>query len=118
MLVEIDADLESFRISLQRINDSDRFTFLDRKWRENERKPLLIPDCLLTVSAGDRFYRVDKAQEKLHFVRDVASSEGEIFVLDSEKRELDVGQFPRSPLVDKQSIPRRRIQSDNDSAAL
>ncbi|XP_039259245.2 uncharacterized protein LOC120335722 isoform X2 [Styela clava] len=128
-VVPADADLETVRLSVvERLQQqdtekgqvesrTDQYTFLD-----------------LSTTA-DRFYRIDRTQESLHLVREVATSDGELFVLETTlvaSKSQDVqtilepivtaldqptlSQFPRSQLVDRAT--RRRIQSDTTGSTL
>ncbi|PNF21722.1 Eye-specific diacylglycerol kinase [Cryptotermes secundus] len=74
---------------------------------ENELQTSLSPDwCFVDSCTAERFFRVDRAQEHLHYVMDIASDR--LFILDTEPSTLpqtpeDETAFPSPAASNKQS---------------
>lgn len=74
---------------------------------ENELPTSLSPDwCFVDSCTAERFFRVDRAQEHLHYVMDIASDR--LFILDTEPSTLpqspeDESMFPSPATSNKQS---------------
>ncbi|RXM34094.1 Diacylglycerol kinase iota [Acipenser ruthenus] len=83
IVVRGDCDLETCRLYIDRLQeDENEFQYRPRSQR-------LSPSwCFLDSTSGDLFYRIDRAQEHLHFVTEI--SQDEIFILEPES----LGQQP------------------------
>ncbi|XP_026878997.2 diacylglycerol kinase zeta-like isoform X2 [Electrophorus electricus] len=93
IVVPGDSDLETCRVHIERLQEDfvschpslQRLTF--QAGDENKSKMLssqrLSPKwCFLDSTTADRFYRIDRAQEHLHYVNEI--SQDELFILDPE----------------------------------
>ncbi|MGH0115616.1 UNVERIFIED_CONTAM: hypothetical protein FKN15_037939 [Acipenser sinensis] len=83
IVVRGDCDLETCRLYIDRLQeDENEFQYRPCSQR-------LSPSwCFLDSTSGDLFYRIDRAQEHLHFVTEI--SQDEIFILEPES----LGQQP------------------------
>uniref|UniRef100_G1NKP4 Diacylglycerol kinase n=1 Tax=Meleagris gallopavo TaxID=9103 RepID=G1NKP4_MELGA len=78
IVVRGDCDLETCRMYIDRLQEDQESSFprvlsvqrLSPRW------------CFLDATSADRFYRIDRSQEHLHFVTEI--SQDEIFILDPE----------------------------------
>ncbi|XP_069752241.1 diacylglycerol kinase zeta isoform X2 [Narcine bancroftii] len=73
-----DSDLELCRTHIERLQEEDNGT----KSRTLSSQKLSPKWCFLDSTTADRFYRIDRAQEHLHYVTDI--SQDELFILDPE----------------------------------
>ncbi|XP_060694730.1 diacylglycerol kinase zeta isoform X2 [Hemiscyllium ocellatum] len=73
-----DSDLEICRTHIERLQEEDDGT----KSRTLSSQKLSPKWCFLDSTTADRFYRIDRAQEHLHYVTDI--SQDELFILDPE----------------------------------
>ncbi|XP_067902062.1 diacylglycerol kinase zeta isoform X2 [Heterodontus francisci] len=91
-----DSDLEICRTHIERLQEEDDGT----KSRTLSSQKLSPKWCFLDSTTADRFYRIDRAQEHLHYVTDI--SQDELFILDPELVITEtVGTSPGMPdLVD------------------
>ncbi|XP_078076545.1 diacylglycerol kinase zeta isoform X2 [Mustelus asterias] len=78
IVVPGDSDLEICRIHVERLQEEDDGT----KSRTLSSQKLSPKWCFLDSTTADRFYRIDRAQEHLHYVTDI--SQDELFILDPE----------------------------------
>ncbi|XP_054844599.1 diacylglycerol kinase iota isoform X2 [Eublepharis macularius] len=72
-------DLQSVTSSTQRVHYQDQETSFARVLSVQRLSPRW---CFLDATSADRFYRIDRSQEHLHFVTEI--SQDEIFILDPE----------------------------------
>ncbi|GCB73121.1 hypothetical protein scyTo_0002360, partial [Scyliorhinus torazame] len=96
IVVPGDSDLEICRTRVERLQEEDDGT----KSRTLSSQKLSPKWCFLDSTTADRFYRIDRAQEHLHYVTDI--SQDELFILDPELVITEtVGTSPGMPdLVD------------------
>uniref|UniRef100_G1K3J1 Diacylglycerol kinase n=1 Tax=Xenopus tropicalis TaxID=8364 RepID=G1K3J1_XENTR len=85
IVVRGDCDLETCRMYIDRLQEVSSFIQLN----EYSSFPRLLSAqrlnprwCFLDATSADRFYRIDRSQEHLHFVTEI--SQDEIFILDPE----------------------------------
>uniref|UniRef100_A0A8D0CDK8 Diacylglycerol kinase n=1 Tax=Salvator merianae TaxID=96440 RepID=A0A8D0CDK8_SALMN len=86
IVVRGDCDLETCRMYVDRLEEY--FSFCPIQDQESS-FPRVLPVqrlsprwCFLDATSADRFYRIDRSQEHLHFVTEI--SQDEIFILDPE----------------------------------
>ncbi|XP_072820478.1 diacylglycerol kinase iota isoform X5 [Vicugna pacos] len=72
-------DLQSVSSGSQRVHYQDHETSLPRALSAQRLSPRW---CFLDATSADRFYRIDRSQEHLHFVMEI--SQDEIFILDPD----------------------------------
>uniref|UniRef100_A0A8C5VYD3 Diacylglycerol kinase n=1 Tax=Microcebus murinus TaxID=30608 RepID=A0A8C5VYD3_MICMU len=72
-------DLQSVSSGSQRVHYQDRETSFPRALSAQRLSPRW---CFLDATSADRFYRIDRSQEHLHFVMEI--SQDEIFILDPD----------------------------------
>ncbi|XP_029090345.1 diacylglycerol kinase iota [Monodon monoceros] len=72
-------DLQSVSSGSQRVHYQDHETSFPRALSAQRLSPRW---CFLDATSADRFYRIDRSQEHLHFVMEV--SQDEIFILDPD----------------------------------
>ncbi|KAL2777750.1 diacylglycerol kinase iota isoform 4 [Daubentonia madagascariensis] len=72
-------DLQSVSSGFQRVHYQDRETSFPRALSAQRLSPRW---CFLDATSADRFYRIDRSQEHLHFVMEI--SQDEIFILDPD----------------------------------
>ncbi|EMP24017.1 Diacylglycerol kinase iota, partial [Chelonia mydas] len=72
-------DLQSVTSSMQRVHYQDQEGSFPRVLSVQRLSPRW---CFLDATSADRFYRIDRSQEHLHFVTEI--SQDEIFILDPE----------------------------------
>ncbi|XP_036439869.1 diacylglycerol kinase zeta isoform X4 [Colossoma macropomum] len=78
IVVPGDSDLETCRVHIERLQEAGDET--KSKMLSSQR---LSPKwCFLDSTTADRFYRIDRAQEHLHYVTEI--SQDELFILDPE----------------------------------
>ncbi|XP_037074296.1 eye-specific diacylglycerol kinase-like [Pollicipes pollicipes] len=69
IMVDHDSDLEQVRRHINRLEE------------ESQQSPPLSPEwCFVDSCTAERFFRIDRAQEHLHFVTDISSED--LFILD------------------------------------
>uniref|UniRef100_V9KI06 Diacylglycerol kinase n=1 Tax=Callorhinchus milii TaxID=7868 RepID=V9KI06_CALMI len=78
IVVPGDSDLEMCRTQIERLQEEGDGT----KSRTLSSQKLSPKWCFLDSTTADRFYRIDRAQEHLHYVTDI--SQDELFILDPE----------------------------------
>ncbi|XP_059831459.1 diacylglycerol kinase zeta isoform X2 [Hypanus sabinus] len=78
IVVPGDSDLEICRTHIERLQEEGDGT----KSRTLSSQKLSPKWCFLDSTTADRFYRIDRAQEHLHYVTDI--SQEELFILDPE----------------------------------
>ncbi|XP_033882107.3 diacylglycerol kinase iota-like isoform X3 [Acipenser ruthenus] len=98
IVVRGDCDLETCRLYIDRLQEdihpafsiTHRIHYQDEnEFQYRPRSQRLSPSwCFLDSTSGDLFYRIDRAQEHLHFVTEI--SQDEIFILEPES----LGQQP------------------------
>ncbi|XP_021566579.1 diacylglycerol kinase iota [Carlito syrichta] len=111
-------DLQSVSSGSQRVHYQDHETSFPRALSAQRLSPRW---CFLDATSADRFYRIDRSQEHLHFVMEI--SQDEIFILDPDMVSQPVGTPPGMPdLVVEQASGmsdwwnpalRRRMLSDS-----
>ncbi|XP_035579174.1 diacylglycerol kinase iota isoform X7 [Zalophus californianus] len=72
-------DLQSVSSGYQRVHYQDHETSFPRALSAQRLSPRW---CFLDATSADRFYRIDRSQEHLHFVMEI--SQDEIFILDPD----------------------------------
>ncbi|XP_032339326.1 diacylglycerol kinase iota isoform X3 [Camelus ferus] len=72
-------DLQSVSSGSQRVHYQDHETSLPRALSAQRLSPRW---CFLDATSADRFYRIDRSQEHLHFVMEI--SQDEVFILDPD----------------------------------
>ncbi|XP_058153411.1 diacylglycerol kinase iota isoform X3 [Dasypus novemcinctus] len=72
-------DLQSVSSGSQRVHYQDHETSFPRALSSQRLSPRW---CFLDATSADRFYRIDRSQEHLHFVMEI--SQDEIFILDPD----------------------------------
>ncbi|CAI9160708.1 unnamed protein product [Rangifer tarandus platyrhynchus] len=72
-------DLQSVSSGSQRVHYQDQETSFPRALSAQRLSPRW---CFLDATSADRFYRIDRSQEHLHFVMEI--SQDEIFILDPD----------------------------------
>ncbi|XP_077637147.1 diacylglycerol kinase iota isoform X3 [Crocuta crocuta] len=72
-------DLQSVSSGAQRVHYQDHETSFPRALSAQRLSPRW---CFLDATSADRFYRIDRSQEHLHFVMEI--SQDEIFILDPD----------------------------------
>nr|XP_035963666.1 diacylglycerol kinase iota [Halichoerus grypus] len=72
-------DLQSVSSGFQRVHYQDHETSFPRALSAQRLSPRW---CFLDATSADRFYRIDRSQEHLHFVMEI--SQDEIFILDPD----------------------------------
>ncbi|XP_077896717.1 diacylglycerol kinase iota isoform X10 [Ictidomys tridecemlineatus] len=93
LVVRGDCDLETCRMYIDRLqedlqsvsSDSQRVHYQDHETsfpRALSAQRLSPRWCFLDATSADRFYRIDRSQEHLHFVMEI--SQDEIFILDPD----------------------------------
>ncbi|XP_066446431.1 diacylglycerol kinase iota isoform X3 [Eleutherodactylus coqui] len=91
IVVRGDCDLETCRMYIDRLQEDLHSVTTQRDHCEDQESSLprllsaqrLNPRwCFLDATSADRFYRIDRSQEHLHFVTEI--SQDEIFILDPE----------------------------------
>ncbi|XP_033018005.1 diacylglycerol kinase iota isoform X3 [Lacerta agilis] len=75
----LEEDLQSVTSTTQRVHYQDQETSFPRALSVQRLSPRW---CFLDATSADRFYRIDRSQEHLHFVTEI--SQDEIFILDPE----------------------------------
>nr|XP_028602617.1 diacylglycerol kinase iota isoform X7 [Podarcis muralis] len=75
----LEEDLQSVSSTTQRVHYQDQETSFPRALSVQRLSPRW---CFLDATSADRFYRIDRSQEHLHFVTEI--SQDEIFILDPE----------------------------------
>ncbi|KAH0510133.1 Diacylglycerol kinase iota [Microtus ochrogaster] len=78
LVVRGDCDLETCRMYIDRLQE-DQETSFPRALSAQRLSPRW---CFLDATSADRFYRIDRSQEHLHFVMEI--SHDEIFILDPD----------------------------------
>ncbi|XP_066898160.1 diacylglycerol kinase iota isoform X5 [Kogia breviceps] len=78
LVVRGDCDLETCRMYIDRLQE-DHETSFPRALSAQRLSPRW---CFLDATSADRFYRIDRSQEHLHFVMEI--SQDEIFILDPD----------------------------------
>ncbi|EGV92469.1 Diacylglycerol kinase iota [Cricetulus griseus] len=78
LVVRGDCDLETCRMYIDRLQE-DQETPFPRALSAQRLSPRW---CFLDATSADRFYRIDRSQEHLHFVMEI--SHDEIFILDPD----------------------------------
>nr|XP_041569548.1 diacylglycerol kinase iota isoform X7 [Taeniopygia guttata] len=112
-------DLQSVTSATQRVHYQDQESSFPRVLSVQRLSPRW---CFLDATSADRFYRIDRSQEHLHFVTEI--SQDEIFILDPEMvMSQQVGTPPGMPdLVVEQAtgiserwnpVVRKRMLSDS-----
>ncbi|XP_072001281.1 diacylglycerol kinase iota isoform X6 [Engystomops pustulosus] len=88
IVVRGDCDLETCRMYIDRLQE-DLHSVRDHCQDHDGSLPRLLSAqrlnprwCFLDATSADRFYRIDRSQEHLHFVTEI--SQDEIFILDPE----------------------------------
>uniref|UniRef100_A0A8B9IUX8 Diacylglycerol kinase n=1 Tax=Amazona collaria TaxID=241587 RepID=A0A8B9IUX8_9PSIT len=94
-------DLQSVTSTTQRVHYQDQESSFPRVLSVQRLSPRW---CFLDATSADRFYRIDRSQEHLHFVTEI--SQDEIFILDPEMViSQQVGTPPGMPdLVVEQAV--------------
>ncbi|KAM8973487.1 diacylglycerol kinase iota isoform 2-T2 [Pelodytes ibericus] len=91
IVVRGDCDLETCRMYIDRLQEDLNSVALRRDHCQDpdDSFPQLLSTqrlnprwCFLDATSADRFYRIDRSQEHLHFVTEI--SQDEIFILDAE----------------------------------
>ncbi|XP_073423642.1 diacylglycerol kinase iota isoform X7 [Dendrobates tinctorius] len=91
IVVRGDCDLETCRMYIDRLQEDLHSVTTNRDHCQEEEGslPRLLSSqrlnprwCFLDATSADRFYRIDRSQEHLHFVTEI--SQDEIFILDPE----------------------------------
>ncbi|XP_075066498.1 diacylglycerol kinase iota isoform X7 [Mixophyes fleayi] len=91
IVVRGDCDLETCRMYIDRLQEDLHSVTTHRDHCQDHESPFprllsaqrLNPRwCFLDATSADRFYRIDRSQEHLHFVTEI--SQDEIFILDPE----------------------------------
>nr|XP_045366958.1 diacylglycerol kinase iota [Camelus bactrianus] len=85
-------DLQSVSSGSQRVHYQDHETSLPRALSAQRLSPRW---CFLDATSADRFYRIDRSQEHLHFVMEI--SQDEIFILDPDMVLSQQAGTPRMP---------------------
>uniref|UniRef100_A0A8U8BXG8 Diacylglycerol kinase n=1 Tax=Geospiza parvula TaxID=87175 RepID=A0A8U8BXG8_GEOPR len=86
-------DLQSVTSATQRVHYQDQESSFPRVLSVQRLSPRW---CFLDATSADRFYRIDRSQEHLHFVTEI--SQDEIFILDPEMvMSQQVGTPPGMP---------------------
>uniref|UniRef100_A0A8C0V6Y2 Diacylglycerol kinase n=1 Tax=Cyanistes caeruleus TaxID=156563 RepID=A0A8C0V6Y2_CYACU len=86
-------DLQSVTSTTQRVHYQDQESSFPRVLSVQRLSPRW---CFLDATSADRFYRIDRSQEHLHFVTEI--SQDEIFILDPEMvMSQQVGTPPGMP---------------------
>ncbi|XP_034031668.1 diacylglycerol kinase zeta [Thalassophryne amazonica] len=95
-----ESDLETCRLLIERLQDSVDQNGDEMKGDCPSTQKLSKKWCFLDCTTADRFYRIDRAQEHLHYVTDI--SQEELYILDPEMVVKEtVGTSPGMPdLVD------------------
>uniref|UniRef100_A0A670YNC5 Diacylglycerol kinase n=1 Tax=Pseudonaja textilis TaxID=8673 RepID=A0A670YNC5_PSETE len=75
----LEEDLQSVSSTTQRVHYQDQESSIPRVLSVQRLSPRW---CFLDATSADRFYRIDRSQEHLHFVTEI--SQDEIFILDPE----------------------------------
>ncbi|XP_026549226.1 diacylglycerol kinase iota [Notechis scutatus] len=75
----LEEDLQSVSSATQRVHYQDQESSIPRVLSAQRLSPRW---CFLDATSADRFYRIDRSQEHLHFVTEI--SQDEIFILDPE----------------------------------
>ncbi|XP_053532582.1 diacylglycerol kinase zeta isoform X5 [Ictalurus punctatus] len=73
-----DSDLETCRVQIEKLQEAGD----DTKAKTLSCQRLSPKWCFLDSTTADRFYRIDRAQEHLHYVTEI--SQDELFILDPE----------------------------------
>ncbi|XP_029103014.1 diacylglycerol kinase iota isoform X3 [Scleropages formosus] len=108
VVVRGDCDLETCRLYIDRLQEdlpqgpagAHRVHYQDepRSLRRPGSARRLSPNwSFLDSTSADRFYRIDKAQEHLHFVTEICQEE--VFILDHEAPSSEQGSGPGMPDV-------------------
>uniref|UniRef100_A0A670YDM9 Diacylglycerol kinase n=1 Tax=Pseudonaja textilis TaxID=8673 RepID=A0A670YDM9_PSETE len=97
----LEEDLQSVSSTTQRVHYQDQESSIPRVLSVQRLSPRW---CFLDATSADRFYRIDRSQEHLHFVTEI--SQDEIFILDPELGAAQpAGTPPGMPdLVVEQSV--------------
>uniref|UniRef100_H0VDB1 Diacylglycerol kinase n=1 Tax=Cavia porcellus TaxID=10141 RepID=H0VDB1_CAVPO len=85
LVVRGDCDLETCRMYIDRLQEHVCVSFQDHETsfpRALSAQRLSPRWCFLDATSADRFYRIDRSQEHLHFVMEI--SQDEIFILDPD----------------------------------
>uniref|UniRef100_A0A672RD67 Diacylglycerol kinase n=1 Tax=Sinocyclocheilus grahami TaxID=75366 RepID=A0A672RD67_SINGR len=93
VVVRGDCDLETCRLYIDRLQE-DESTGLPRVSSAHRLSPNW---SFLDSTSADRFYRIDKAQEHLHFVTEICQDE--VFILDHEAPAVSQVRVPGMPDV-------------------
>uniref|UniRef100_A0A8C0V7B3 Diacylglycerol kinase n=1 Tax=Cyanistes caeruleus TaxID=156563 RepID=A0A8C0V7B3_CYACU len=90
---KLEEDLQSVTSTTQRVHYQDQESSFPRVLSVQRLSPRW---CFLDATSADRFYRIDRSQEHLHFVTEI--SQDEIFILDPEMvMSQQVGTPPGMP---------------------
>ncbi|XP_043944156.1 diacylglycerol kinase iota isoform X1 [Protopterus annectens] len=138
IVIRGDSDLETCRMYIERLQEDmhpvtsvlHRVHYQDQERMRSRIHPsqaLSSKWCFLDSTSADRFYRIDRSQEHLHFITEI--SQDEIFILDTELMvPQSVGTPPGMPdLVVEQTFGmsefwngsvRKRISSDSGISKL
>uniref|UniRef100_A0A7N5JL14 Diacylglycerol kinase n=1 Tax=Ailuropoda melanoleuca TaxID=9646 RepID=A0A7N5JL14_AILME len=103
-------DLQSVSSGSQRVHYQDHETSFPRALSAQRLSPRW---CFLDATSADRFYRIDRSQEHLHFVMEI--SQDEIFILDPDMvLSQQAGTPPGMPdlVVEQASILQAVIAGD------
>uniref|UniRef100_A0A8C2ZMA0 Diacylglycerol kinase n=1 Tax=Cyclopterus lumpus TaxID=8103 RepID=A0A8C2ZMA0_CYCLU len=88
VVVRGDCDLETCRLYIDRLQEDE-----SRGVPRTSSTSRLSPSwSFLDSTSADRFYRIDKAQEHLHFVTEICQDE--VFILDHEGPTVNQGSMP------------------------
>uniref|UniRef100_A0A3Q4HGE8 Diacylglycerol kinase n=1 Tax=Neolamprologus brichardi TaxID=32507 RepID=A0A3Q4HGE8_NEOBR len=99
VVVRGDCDLETCRLYIDRLQEASLYRGVPRTSSTSRLSPNW---SFLDSTSADRFYRIDKAQEHLHFVTEICQDE--VFILDHEAPVLSQGSSAGMPdLVKEQS---------------
>ncbi|XP_006818049.2 diacylglycerol kinase zeta-like [Saccoglossus kowalevskii] len=80
IVVDSDSDLEEIRAHINRLLEV--FILQDAASANGNKVSLSPMWCFLDSTTADRFFRVDKSQEHLHYITDISSDD--LYVLDPE----------------------------------
>ncbi|XP_047452906.1 diacylglycerol kinase zeta isoform X3 [Mugil cephalus] len=102
-----DSDLETCRLFIDRLHDNLDQDCDETKGGAPAPHKLSMKWCFLDCTTADRFYRIDRAQEHLHYVTEI--SQEELYILDPELLPKEtVGTSPSMPdLVDSEEQQRQ-----------
>uniref|UniRef100_A0A3Q1JC01 Diacylglycerol kinase n=1 Tax=Anabas testudineus TaxID=64144 RepID=A0A3Q1JC01_ANATE len=99
VVVRGDCDLETCRLYIDRLQECFSFSCLQdesRGFPRTSSASRLSPNwSFLDSTSADRFYRIDKAQEHLHFVTEICQDE--VFILDHEGPVVSQGSSTGMP---------------------